>query len=173
MSKKEKADLERIIFFQGSFFYAARPVPGLEKLPLTLLENFEGDSFTVQRSWHYSAPKELASPVPCGPGELVLDNRCQDCVKAFPDVRGLLQHCQETGHNPIMAGSADSGVCASEPPVFISFVNMVLSRALGERLAKWGREYIDPSQVRPSNLMIVLLLQFYFLIHLEISVNSG
>jgi hypothetical protein len=31
--------------------------------------------------------------------------------------------------------------------VFISYVNLALQRALGERLARWGSEYIDPKNV--------------------------
>lgn len=74
-----------------------------------------------------------------------MDNRCSQCVKAFPDVRGLLQHCSETGHQPVFNEKGNE-TREAEPAVFISFVNMVLSRALSERLAKWGREYIDPTK---------------------------
>lgn len=64
-------------------------------------------------------------------------------TKAFSDIRGLIQHCQETGHKPQYSTDIE-GAKEAEPPVFLSYVNMVLSRALGERYAKWGREFIDP-----------------------------
>lgn len=151
MSNKAKADLERVVFFSGSFFYSARPIPGLEfaKLPMEILggETTDGDTFAIQRVFHYKAPQVLTTPVTLGKNEIVCDKRCQDCVKAFPDVRGLLQHCQETGHSPTFDPD-ESGVGAkeAEAPVMLSYVNMVLSRALGERMAKWGREYVNPEK---------------------------
>lgn len=153
LPKKKKADLERVIFFAGSFFYTARPIPGLEfaKLPLEILagETSDGDSFSIQRVFHYKAPSILTTPVAlvAGKNEVILDNRCQDCVKAFHDVRGILQHCQETGHSPAFDPD-ESGLGAKEadPPVFVSYVNMVLSRALGERMARWGKEFVDPAK---------------------------
>ena len=83
------------------------------------------------------------------PGSIVMDNRCSQCVKAFPDVRGLLQHCSETGHKPVF-DPKESLTREAEPPVFLSYANMVLSRALSERLAKWGREYINPGELANS-----------------------
>jgi len=151
LGKNERADLERVVFFNGSFFYSARPIQGLEfnQLPKQLLkgETSDGDSFAIQRVFHYKAPKVLSTPVTVGKDEVVLDYRCKDCVKAFPDIRALLQHCGETGHSPAFSpDDAGLGAKEAEPQVFLSYVNCVLSRALGERLAKWGRNYVDPSK---------------------------
>ena len=110
-------------------------------------------SFTVQKVWCYTAPKILQDEVVADAGSVVMDNRCTQCVKAFPDVRGLLQHCAETGHQPVF-DPKDSFTREAEPPVFLSYANMVLSRALSERLAKWGREYIDPGEFAMLSLNI-------------------
>ena len=91
----------------------------------------------------------LQESVVADPGSIVMDNRCSQCVKAFPDVRGLLQHCSETGHKPVF-DPKESLTREAEPPVFLSYANMVLSRALSERLAKWGREYINPGELANS-----------------------
>lgn len=60
---KEKDDLRRVVFFQGSFFYSARKIPGLEpnKLPLELpmSPEAEGDSMRVVQVFHYVTPVEL------------------------------------------------------------------------------------------------------------------
>ena len=44
-SKKEKEDLERVVFFSGSYFYSARPIEGLEatNLPLEILDGSDSD----------------------------------------------------------------------------------------------------------------------------------
>jgi hypothetical protein len=102
MPEKEKDDLKRVVFFQGSFFFAARKIPGLEpeKLPLTLPiseEKAEGDSFQVMQVLHYLTPIELqfkGSTRSAGPkeGELSFDKRCADCTMAFKDTGDLIQH---------------------------------------------------------------------------------
>jgi hypothetical protein len=55
---------------------------------------------------------------------------------------------QETGHKPVYAASevaADTtGPVPADYDVFLSYANVALQRALGERLARWGTEYIDP-----------------------------
>ena len=101
---KEKEDLKRVVFFQGSFFYSARKMPGLEpdKLPLNLplSEEAEGDCIKVVQVIHYEAPVELtpakgstaAGDKKPGAGDIAFDKRCNDCTRAFADTGALLQH---------------------------------------------------------------------------------
>jgi hypothetical protein len=64
---------------------------------------------------------------------------------------------QNSGHKPIFVTDETEGESTvnSKPaqlPVFISYVNMILGRALGEKLARWGSEFIDPSNMtEPSD----------------------
>ncbi len=99
MPEKEKEDLKRIVFFQGSFFFAARKVPGLEpeNLPLNLplTEDAEGDSIKVIQAIHYVTPLELKPQTSAkteGTDEISFDKRCNDCTRAFRDAGALLQH---------------------------------------------------------------------------------
>merc|ERR1719148_481935 len=159
MSEKEVTSLQRVIFFEGSFFFSSRPIPGLENLPLDLvgsksssdsaaselpvMEN--GDCMIVTNWSAFSAPKMLLSgtnavAAPTA-GTVSMDRRCADCTKAFVDLNGLKTHCSTTGHQPQME---QTGLKPSNLEVFTSFCNCALQRAMGERMAKWGREYIDP-----------------------------
>lgn len=104
MPEDEKEDLQRIVFFQGSFFFSARRIPGLEpeKLPLALptpIEKAEGDGIQVMQFMHYVAPIELqfkdSAQSPEREGEVSFDKRCADCTQAFKDTGALLQHWYE------------------------------------------------------------------------------
>jgi len=184
MPDKEKDDLRRVVFFQGSFFYSARKIPGLEpnKLPLELpmSPEAEGDAMKVVQVFHYVTPVELLQPeeteteassspqqqqqqqqpaaatpkktLVSKDGEVRFDMRCNDCIKCFADIGALLQHCQMARHAPVYPAieNASSG-CKPIPAnmdVFNSYVNGALQRALGERLARWGTEYIDPQNMK-------------------------
>lgn len=98
MPDKEKEDLKRVVFFQGSFFYSARKIPGLEpeKLTLTLpvSDEAEGDTIKVVQVFHYVTPLELKPKVnlESKTDEVSFDKRCNDCTKGFADVGALLQH---------------------------------------------------------------------------------
>jgi hypothetical protein len=63
----------------------------------------------------------------------------------------FLLFSQQTGHKPVYAATeqADKGVepVPSGLEVFSSYVNLALQRALSERLARWGSEYIDPANM--------------------------
>ena len=98
---KEKDDLRRVVFFQGSFFYSARKIPGLEpqELPMTLpvTEDAEGDTIKVVQVFHYITPVELKTDIKHGAkklkdGEISFDKRCNDCAKCFVDSGALFQH---------------------------------------------------------------------------------
>jgi hypothetical protein len=97
MPTKEKADLRRVVFFSGSFFFSGRPLPNLDpkSFPLTLTvgEKAEGDIIKIMKMEHYTAPIELSvGASDTKPGEVSFDKRCGDCAKAFADVGSLLQH---------------------------------------------------------------------------------
>jgi hypothetical protein len=183
MPAKEKDDMKRVVFFNGSFCFSGRRIDELEpdKLPLRLPtgEKAEGDQITVMQMVHYLAPTELqqAPPESTKPEEISFDNRCSNCTKAFADVGSLLQHwygppscslklrlclfashfslftrSQQAGHAPVYTDQTkvDSGQVhprAAQLEVFTAYVNGALQRALGERLARWGSEFIDPTNV--------------------------
>lgn len=146
MSAVEKNSLKRLIFFAGSFFFSGRPVPGLEKdkLPLQLVDgsNTKGDSMRIVQVQHFGPPDCLKTPAPtAGPGEVVADTfRCQQCDKTFGSEEHMLQHSAQVGHTPVYPPSADGPALLE---TFLAFVNTALQRAMGERLRKWGEEYID------------------------------
>jgi len=160
MPDKEKEDLRRVVFFQGSFFYSARRIPGLEAeklskdLPLT--QEAEGDTIKVMQVFHHVTPVELktkrGAATTAKKGEVSFDKRCSDCTKCFTDTGALLQHCQQAGHKPVYAASEDASAGCEPTPanmeVFNSYINGALQRALGERLARWGTEYIDPTNMK-------------------------
>lgn len=62
-------------------------------------------------------------------------------------------HCSQTaGHAPVYSAT-DVATIGSEPvpanmEVFNAYINGALQRALGERLARWGTEYIDPMNMK-------------------------
>ena len=97
MPRKEKEDLKRVVWFNGSFFFSSRKIPELDpdKLPLKLpaSEKAEGDQITVMHMLHYLAPTELQTTLDEDkPNEISFDNRCSNCTRAFADVGSLLQH---------------------------------------------------------------------------------
>jgi len=155
MPKKEQDDLRRSIFFSGSYLFSARKIPGIDpaSLPMQLPvgDLGEGDCIRLVKFEHYTAPLELkkAAQTISNAGEVKFDNRCANCTKAFPDMAGLLQHCRVSGHAPVFVSEGSDG--ESKPAqvgVFISYVNQALKRALGEKLASWGAEFIDPTDVK-------------------------
>lgn len=174
MSPKDVESLKRVVFFEGSFIFSARPIPGLERdtLPrdivgskstgseeeLPLMDN--GDSMTVTNWSAFTVPNLLRPPQPPKPActpvkppekEKTASNatvnvslRCADCTKAFTDLNGLKTHCQSTGHRP----QVDQELTPAALEVFTSFCNCALQRAMNERMARWGREYIDPKSAK-------------------------
>ena len=104
MDPKEVEDLRRVVFFQGSLFYCARRVPGLEAEKLagnnsvllpTPVEQTGGETIRVMQVVHYLKPLELQfdeSTTAVGKGEVSFDKRCADCTAAFKDTASLLQH---------------------------------------------------------------------------------
>jgi hypothetical protein len=146
MSDSDKKDLKRHIFFAGSFCFSGRRIPGLEReaLPVEIMDGTttNGDTMRCVDVKHYGPPVELKETAPPATSqEIVVDAcRCSGCTRSFGLVEHLLQHCQETGHTPVYPPAVD-GPAATE--VFVAYVNMALQRALGERLKRWGHQFID------------------------------
>lgn len=147
--QREKADLKKLTFFQGSYFFSARPIEGLEKdnLPKLLLDGSTtgGETFQVNRMFHFIKPKCFTGLTPATlDNELAFDCKCLECPrKAFGSVESLLQHCRDAGHEPLYAKSDEDAQLADET-LFKQYANVVLSRALSTRLSPWGKEFIDP-----------------------------
>lgn len=75
---------------------------------------------------------------------------------------------QQARHKPVYVSDAKSPTnpISAELPVFVSYVNGALQRALGERFARWGNEFIDPNKVekptdRRGNDLGVSVFQAY------------
>ena len=68
---------------------------------------------------------------------LTLDLRCSNCTKSFVDANALLAHCKESGHFAVT--SSDENIVPANIEVFTQYANVVLDRAMSERLAKWGQ----------------------------------
>lgn len=178
MSADEKEDLKRVVFFQGSFFFAGRAVPGLEhdNLPVELSRgnDQEGNTMTVTAVKHFGPPDEVASAARQGTSsdELTVDTfRCQQCNRSFSAEYHMVQHCSQTGHSPVYTPVNLDG--PANPPEFMAFINVALHRALRERLKQvslifyrcpfssndsklcthpqWGDAFIDPDQRNATN----------------------
>ena len=198
--KREREDVERITFFEGSFFFSSRPVVGLD--PKTIREiglvgdedsgkayarSDNGDTCRVTGVQCFSKPEELMddddddddpnapvkkeelemngfkaevgnvageekkesdSDLLSRPGCLIsVDFRCADCTIAFRSKGSMLSHCKALGHSPVYSldPSEDVDIRPANIHQFLSYCNIVLQRAMSERMARWGREYIDPS----------------------------
>ncbi|GAX18425.1 aubergine [Fistulifera solaris] len=142
-------DLKRVVFFQNSTFMSGRDIPGLsspDQLPLTLCDGSttNGDVMRIVRMQKLSAPQELL--VAWNPAEehvVLADLRCADCTQGFRDEQSLLQHCRQKGHQPVYFDETSVTKPASAAE-FEMFANVALEGALRERMARWGREFIDP-----------------------------
>jgi len=55
----------------------------------------------------------------------------------------MKMHCKEFGHKPVEESLQGSNRPASVEE-FSQYCNTVLQQAMGERMARWGRHYIDP-----------------------------
>jgi hypothetical protein len=160
MEESARNDLDRVVFFEGSGVYTAREIPFIDTFPFTLVsaeQSLNGDVMTITGIKGFSPPKCLVpisqdptikkedgftSSVPM----VTIDIRCANCTKAFSDSAALFSHCQNTGHSPATANSNSKSGLVIEPSSneqFTAFCNVALRKAMSERLAKWGREYID------------------------------
>lgn len=120
-----RKELLRVVFFEGSFFFSARVIPGLDdisKLPVVLLNGTttNGDTMSIVDMVHYVTPTELKSTmspsiesITRNVNELSIDpTRCGDCTRTFSSKEACLQHCRETGHTPKYIESIVSSVNA-------------------------------------------------------------
>lgn len=149
MDPNEKEELKRLVYFTGSYFFSARPIPGLEKanLPREMVSGAEtgGDSMTCVGVDHFGPPACLVPPAPPVPATNVrFDNfRCSDCTRTFATREALLQHCNNSNHSPIYTGYGPAVDGPATEEVFIAYVNLALQRAMGDKLKRWGDAYVD------------------------------
>ena len=153
-SEKEADNIMRQVFASGSFFFTSNAIKGLEakNMPFDLLDGTttDGDILRVVSVHAFGKPAALLQGDAAGKGQkkktgddmVSMDLRCADCPKAFTSAEALLAHCKAEGHTPVY--EAVGKMEQPETNVFLSFVNVALDRALGERMAKWGRDYINP-----------------------------
>jgi hypothetical protein len=156
MSPKDIENLRRIVFFEGSYIMTGREIPYMDNFPFALVGNkngslsahpgtpemANGDYMTVTGLQAKGAPEALAlRGAQDDAHTLAVDLRCASCNSAFDNVGALLSHCKMTGHEPqrVVAGAEP---CNFE--TLMTFCNVALQRAMGERMARWGKEYIDP-----------------------------
>ena len=159
LGSKLDAQQKRKVFFEGSVAFSAISIPGLEKskMPIDLVKGggSKGNKKSGKEVDEYlrvvnvrclGPPKDLVlAKSQAGrdtAGMMTVDSRCADCDRTFPDSKALLSHCQAAGHSPVSGVSSDA-----EPAThaeLLAYCNVVLNRAMGERMARWGNAYIDP-----------------------------
>jgi len=154
-TEKQIKEIERTIFFDGSACYSARPIAGLRSadLPVAIWGGDEtttsgagelGDCLEVVSVEPYAAPIELQRSMPAPPeGSAAVEHRCGTCpARAFVNAAAMLQHCREQGCTPFYRKPGLPP--PAQPEVFVGYINRAINRAMNERMARWGREYIDP-----------------------------
>ena len=142
----DKESRQRMIFFSGSFFFSASRVPGLENLPLQLLDGTDTDleTVSVRRVQCFAAPNELrvsSESAKVFENAVSLDYRCSHCTMSFVDRNGCMRHCRASGHSSVIS---DTKASPASLQVFSQYANMIVQRAMGERMARWGKHYVDP-----------------------------
>ena len=173
----DKESRKRMTFFSGNFFFSPSRIPGLENLPLTLLDGSETDleTVSVRRVQCFAAPSELQVG---SESENTLENtvsvdfRCSDCTMSFVDCNGCTRHCLASGHSPV---TMDAEATPASLRVYSQYANMIVKRAMGERMARWGEHFVDPqSFVTPRRKngqeMGVHIFQAY---HVEFNVGRS
>jgi len=169
-SEADEINFRRGVFFEGSYFFSSRIVPGLEaeNLPKILVGAKEkntnmpmsdnGDCLEIMGIHPYSAPellmkKKESSQRNVSPSEakLEVDRLCSSCTTSFTSIEALFAHCRIQNHTPqLIAGNEELKPANKE--VFLAYCNICLQHALAERMARWGREYVDPAnQYEPTD----------------------
>eukprot|EP00980_Cylindrotheca_fusiformis_P011868 scaffold2818_cov59-Cylindrotheca_fusiformis.AAC.3 len=154
----EKKDLRRAVYFSGSYFCSGRPIPGLEqeKLPVSLplgKAGELGETVEIVQLLILGAPiAQDASLIRAhcySIGEFhVLSNPSSFFIILILCV--LTSNSRDAGHSPVYVPDSKSPTSPipSTLPVFVSYINGVLQRALSERLSRWDNEYIVPDSFK-------------------------
>lgn len=142
----DKESLQRMVFFSGSLFFSASRVPGLENLPRQLLDGTDTDleTISVRRVQCFAAPSELrvtSESAKALENAVSFDDQCSDCTVGFVDHNGCIRHCRSSGHSPV---TNDPKAVPASLQVFSQYANMIVHRAMGERMARWGKHFVDP-----------------------------
>ena len=153
--KEDRKSLARLVHFQGSSFYSSSRIKELEEnevWPLQILDGSKthGDTFSIKQRFFFGKSKEFDKVFQESKGlGITMDCCCNTCARTFADGQTLLNHCQQTGHEPAYHMKDDT-MMYPDRSVFEEYVNLVLTQALLETdLVKWGRDFIDPN-VRPK-----------------------
>lgn len=166
MSDRAKNDLKRLVFFAGSFCYSGVEIPGLEKEKLIVDgSTTDGDTMRCAGVKQYGPPTELKVEAPSlSKQEIAIDaHRCADCTKSFASKENLLRHIIDSRHNPVFLPGE---LVPATHDIFLAFANLVLQRALGERLKPWGDQFINinnpiSGKDRSGNLLGVDVFESY------------
>ena len=157
LNKNQVTELRRVVFLQGSYVLSARPLPGLPGLDafpsngVALVgagdapASDEGDLVVMTSVQAFCAPLEMMMPsssssvgqLTASMGTLAVDLRCANCAKSSPLKQDLINHCKDIpGHFPV-ARVKGGDLRPANTSEFIQYANVVLRRALSDRLAKW------------------------------------
>ena len=162
MTKKEMEDFRRITFFEGSYCLTSRPIPHIKTFPFSVIGNKvpgsnsiempTGEMLTITTVQAFHAPESITGKaLESSKDGIVVDLRCSGCTTAFKTKEAMFTHSKSTGHDPQMDFDEEETKPATIE-VLTSFCNVALQRAMGERMARWGRDYIDPKNwTEPSD----------------------
>lgn len=178
LPEKTKKSVLRAIFPTGSAFFSANEIKGLDpsKLPYELVDGTGtgGDTAVVVGMKVFGRPAILqaGAQLRTGENEVSLDFRCADCTAAFSSLGALLAHCEAEGHSPVY-GQTGSGDQPMQPDlaVFNMYANLALQKAFQERMARWGRAYIDPNVfTEPTDRGKSLGIKVFRAFHVEFNI---
>lgn len=154
-----KNEWGRVLYFQNSVVFSRDPLPiDLSEGKQVVLvgggdgpASDDGDGMVITDMTCYSSPVELVGQrtatlrtAPQAADELNLELRCggtegAPCTKTFIDEGALKRHCAQTGHSLVIVGDNVKGgqVKVANTEIFLQYANVVLKRALSERLMPW------------------------------------
>ena len=155
--REQVDEWKRLVYFQNSVLFTPRPLPlDVSQGPILLVgdtvKSDNGDVLSVTDCTVYSPPVELVGPSSGSTAsshraapqatEVTIDLRCKDCIKSFKDEKAMMLHCRTLGHSPVTVdvGGKEETMTkkkAANREVFLQYANVVLKRALGERLKPW------------------------------------
>lgn len=156
-----KREWSRVLYFQNSVVFSRDPLPiDMSNGPVVLVGSGDvpsdnGDQMEITDVTCYSPPVELtgqvagraapqAADIVQSIGELSVELRCGGCpgvpcTKTFVDEQAMMRHCAQVGHSPVIVGDkgGTDDIQAATKEIFLQYANVVLKRALGERLMPW------------------------------------
>lgn len=153
---------KRTFYFEGSQVFCSRPIPGISKadLPKELVSGLgsaHGDYLKIMGVKKMYAPDDVVQAISEeeesseeNSSGISVDLRCMDCLHAFTSKHAMELHCRDKGHRPYLANREDDDAEPAKLEELCAYANVVLGRALGQRLAKWGHAYVDPKSFQET-----------------------